>query len=295
MLPVRPVARGTRMGRQRDDGDRTAPGLPEPGLASPLDAALAGREAATPAMVDRAIAEGRVTLAYQPVVQANAPDRVAFHEALLRIVEPDGRTISAGRFIDGVEARATGRQLDTIALSTGLAALRKHPGLRLAVNMSARSIGFPAWTAALERGLQADPTAGERLILEITERSALVMPDVVASFMARLQARGVTFALDDFGAGVTSLRHMRDFCFDIVKIDGGFVKGVDRDPDNHVLCAAIVSIARHFDMFTVAERVETATEAATLAAMGVDCLQGYHFAIPTTRPDWMEEPARRRA
>jgi len=283
------------MDRQRGDSDGAAAGLPEPGLESPLDAAVAGREAAVPALVERAIADGRVTLAYQPVVRADAPDRIAFHEALLRIVEPDGRTIAAGRFIDGVEARATGRQLDTIALTAGLAALRRHPGLRLSVNMSARSIGFPAWTAALQRGLQADPTAGERLILEITERSALVMPDVVASFMAGLQARGVTFALDDFGAGYTSLRHLRDFCFDIVKIDGGFVQGVDRDPDNHVLCAAIVSLARHFDMFTVAERVETAAEAATLAALGVDCLQGYLFAVPTTRPDWMEQTARRSA
>ena len=67
--------------------------------------------------------------------------------------------------------------------------------------MSARSIGYPQWLATLERGLRADPTIAERLILEITEGSAMLMPDLVTVFMADMQLRGICFALDDFGAG----------------------------------------------------------------------------------------------
>jgi len=273
-----------------EKGGRRA--MPEPGLESPLHAALAARDASILSMVEAAIAARRLTLAFQPVVQAGTGHRLAFHEALLRILDPSGRTIPAAEFIDAAESRETGRRLDCIALQAGLGALRRWPGLRLAVNMSARSIGYAPWMAILDRTLRADPTIGERLILEITETSAMMMPDVVLAFMSGLRARGVSFALDDFGAGYTAFRHLRDFCFDIVKIDGQFVRRIDRDPDNEVLVAALVSVARHFDMFTVAERVETPAEAARLAALGVDCLQGYLFGVPATEP-WVSTAASR--
>ena len=81
---------------------------------------------------------------------------------------------------------------------------------------------------------------------------------------------------------------MRHFCFDILKIDGQFARAVDTDPDNQVLCQALISLARHFDMLVVSEAVETAAEAAWLTAAGVDCLQGYHFAAPTLSPPWAQ-------
>ena len=169
----------------------------------------------------------------------------------------------------------------------GLAALAREPSIRLSVNMSARSIGYPSWLAALERGLRSDPTIAERLILEITESSAMVMPDLVTVFMADMQARGICFALDDFGAGYTAFRYLKDFYFDIIKIDGQFIRGVAGDPDNQVLAQALVSIARHFDMFTVAESVETAEDARYLIDIGFDCLQGYFYGIPSTEAPWL--------
>jgi len=79
---------------------------------------------------------------------------------------------------------------------------------------------------------------------------------------------------------------LRRFCFDIIKIDGQFSRNVDTDPDNQVLCAALISLGRHFDMIVVAEAVETDAEAAWLASAGVDCLQGYYFAVPSITPPW---------
>ncbi len=139
-----------------------------------------------------------------------------------------------------------------------------------------------------------DDTAAERLILEVTETSAMAMPDLVTVFMQDLQQRGVAFALDDFGAGYTSFRYLRDFYFDIVKIDGQFIKGIADNPDNQVLTQALLDIARHFDMFTVAESVETAKDAQYLMELGIDCLQGYYFG-PTIQPPWETPPARMRA
>lgn len=265
----------------------TPDSLPEDGLDSPLSVADRMRQKETIDMVRRALDERRALLAFQPVVQARMTNRAAFYEAFIRILDERGRVIPARDFMGAVETSELGRRIDCLALEMGLAALAREPSIRLSVNMSARSIGYPAWLAALERGLRADPTIAERLILEITEASAMVMPDLVTVFMADMQARGICFALDDFGAGYTAFRYLKDFYFDIIKIDGQFIRGVAKDPDNQVLAQALVSIARHFDMFTVAESVETAEDARYLIDIGFDCLQGYYYGIPSTEAPWL--------
>ncbi|MBD3786021.1 MAG: EAL domain-containing protein [Sphingomonadales bacterium] len=263
-----------------------------PDLASPLDFAVAQRDRETISMVRRAVERHDVLLAFQPVVQTARPDRVAFYEGLIRVLDPMGRVIPARDFIDAIEPTEVGRRLDCLALEMGLISLAEDPTLRLAINMSARSIGYPQWMKTLNKGLAIDETAAERLILEITESSAMRVPELVTVFMQDLQARGVSFALDDFGAGFTSFRYLREFYFDILKIDGQFIRGIAESPDNQVLTQALLSIARHFDMFTVAECVENAADAAYLGEIGLDCLQGYYCGAPTVMPPWKTHIAR---
>lgn len=263
-----------------------------PGATDPLSFAVVERDAQTLQMVRRALERRTVMLAFQPVVQSRDPSRIAFHEALIRVLDDSGRLIPARDFIAAVETSETGRMLDCLALELGLETLAEVPDLRLSVNMSARSIGYPRWLRVLETGLARDPTIGERLILEITEGSAMVMPDLVTVFMDDLHRRGIAFALDDFGSGYTAFRYLKDFFFDILKIDGQFIRGIARDPDNQVLTEALLSIGRHFEMFTVAESVECQADADWLAAAGVDCMQGWHFGAPTVRPPWLSDPRR---
>lgn len=260
------------------DGPGTVP--------DPLSYAVMERDRNTIAMVERAIDRAEVMLAYQPVMLAGRPDRPAFFEGLIRVLDSTGRVIPARDFFPQVEDRELGRRLDVLALRAGLAALAATPTLRLSINMSARSIDYPPWTAELERGLAAHPLVAERLILEITESSAITMPRVVIDFIARLQDRGISFALDDFGSGYTSMRYLKDFCFDILKMDGEFCTGAAESADNRALIRAVVSIAQHFDMLVVAESVETGSDAAALTDLGVDCLQGYWFGAPALRPRW---------
>lgn len=252
----------------------------------PLSEAASMRDKNVMAMVRRALTRKDVMLAFQPVMQARRPGKAAFHEGLIRVLDETGRVIPAREFIAEIEIDEMGRIVDCLALELGLAELAAEPGLRLAINLSARSIGYPRWTETLERGLAASPTIGERLILEITEQSAMVMPEIVRVFMRDLQARGISFALDDFGAGFTAFRYFKEFYFDILKVDGQFTRNIDTDPDNQVLMQALVSVGRHFDMVVVAEAVENEAEARFLAAAGVDALQGYHFGVPATRPAW---------
>ena len=105
--------------------------------------------------------------------------------------------------------------------------------------------------------------------------------------MDELQSLGICFALDNFGAGNTAIRYFKDFYFDILKIDGQFVRGIAQTPDNRAITAALLSVAHHFDILTVAQGVEAAADATMITEMGVDCLQGYFFSAPTVQPAWL--------
>lgn len=263
---------------------------------SPLDFALGQRDNAVLHMVKNALQHKEVMLAYQPVVLANEPSQIAFYEGLIRVLDSTGRTIPAGEFMPLVETHELGRMIDCLALEMGLNTLTAEPGVRLSVNMSARSIGYMRWMQILESGLRNNESIAERLILEITEASAMMMPEVVVSFMDELQQKGVCFALDDFGAGYTAFRYLNEFFFDILKIDGQFIRDIHSNPDNQVLVRALISIGRQFEMFTVAESVENNRDAAFLCQAGIDCMQGYHFGAPTTSPAWRQPAkAKRRA
>ncbi len=253
---------------------------------SPLNYAVTARDKSVIQMVDQALRQNRVMLAYQAVVLAADPSKVVFYEGLIRVLDPSGRVIPAEQFITQVEMAETGRLIDCAALHQGLRMLHKHPDLRLSLNMSARSFGYPKWNQTLTRGLKEDPTVAERLILEITEGSAFQVPELVVAHLNQLQKKGISFALDEFGAGYTSFRHLKQFYFDFLKINGEFIRGIASDPDNQTLTAALLGLARQLDMVCVAASVENAQDATYLQQLGMDCLQGYFFGAPTVRPPW---------
>jgi len=257
------------------------------GADSPLNAAVVNRDRSTLAMVADAVKHNQTLLAYQPVVVAGENSRIGFYEGLIRVVDDTGRIIPAKDFMPVVERTELGREIDVVALNMGLRTLHENPSIRLSINMSARSIGYQRWMHTLNRWLKKDASVGERLILEITESSAMDQPELVVDFMDRLSARGVCFALDDFGSGFTALRYLKDFYFDILKIDMQFCHGIADDRDTQVLTRAMIQIGQHFDMLVVAEGVERAQDVELLMQMGVDCLQGYYFSAPEVRPGWL--------
>ncbi len=268
--------------------DRKLADLPE-GADNPLNAAVASRDLSTVQMATEAVKHKQCKLAFQPVMQANAPHGVAFYEGFIRVLDETGRVIPAREFMPEVENTPIGRELDCVALEMGLRTLTRNPGIRLSINMSARSIGYTRWSRILERFMKNDPALGERLILEISESSAMQVPELVVDFMDRLQARGIAFALDYFGASNFSFRHFREFLFDAAKIDGQFVRGVSTNPDNQALVRALIAVAREFEILVTAESVETKQDAEFLVASGVDCLQGFLFGAPSVKPPWKAE------
>ena len=267
--------------------------LPDGG-GSPLDYAVTQRDKSTIAMVQDAVDHKQTLMAYQPVLRDVTGQKTAFYEGLIRVLDPTGRVIPARDFMPVIENTQLGREIDVLSLRAGMLALQSHPELRISINMSARSIGFKAWTTMMNRWLSRDPTIGERLILEISEQSTMLMPELVSDFMRRMQDKGICFALDNFGSGYTAIRYFKDLYFDILKIDGQFTRGIALNPDNRALITVMVSIAENFDMVTVAEQVENKDDSAVLAQLGVDCQQGYLFGAPTTRPYWSMKPENRK-
>ena len=253
---------------------------------SPLAVAGSSADRETLAIVRAALTLRRMRLAYQPAVYAADPSIIGFYEGYIRLLDPKDKVIPARDFMDVVETQELGREIDVAALQMGLATLQKHPGVRVAVNMSARSIGYKKWNQTLRQALKTQPGIGRGLILEISEGSAMQMPDVLMSFMQDLRSEQIAFTLDDFGAGATSLQLLSEFRFDIAKLDGKFTRGIEQSAQNQPLVRAAIAIAKEFNMFLVAEAVETTAEAHWLRDQGVGCLQGYLFGAPEVTPDF---------
>jgi EAL domain-containing protein (putative c-di-GMP-specific phosphodiesterase class I) len=255
-------------------------------LATPLAVAASSADRETLAMVSAAISLRRMRLAFQPAVYAADPAIIGFYEGYIRLLDPKERVIPARDFMDVVETQELGREIDVAALQLGLLTLQKNPGIRISVNMSARSIGYKKWTQTLRQALKTHPGLGRGLILEISEASAMQMPDVLIPFMKELRDERIAFTLDDFGAGATSLRLLSQFRFDIAKLDGMFIRGIEASEKNQPVVKAAIAMAKEFNMFLVAEAVETTAEANWLRDHGVGCLQGYLFGAPEVTPDF---------
>lgn len=249
-------------------------------LLDPLYFAMASRDADVLQLVRDALAAGRAQLAFQPIVMTQDHKTIAFYEGLIRVTDDAGRVIPAAHFMPVIEETDLGRQIDVVTLDLAFKTLRANPMLRLSINVSARSLGDGRWRRVMERALKGQASLADRLILEMSETSVMQLHEIVAQFMEEMQPRGIAFALDGFGAGMTAFRHLKEFFFDLVKIDKSFVRNIAQDPDNQVLAEALITVAQQFEMFTVADGIESADDAAYLATIGADCLQGYHFGVP---------------
>jgi EAL domain-containing protein (putative c-di-GMP-specific phosphodiesterase class I) len=162
--------------------------------------------------------------------------------------------------------------------------------VRLGFNVSGLTAGDRPWLRLLISQLRNRPDLGRRLVVEITETAALYDVEETARFVDTLRDTGCRVALDDFGAGHTSLRHLQSLSVDTVKIDGSFVRDLAERPENQVFLRHLVGLTKSFGLSTVAECVENAADAALLRAEGIDYLQGFFFGAPTTEREWLQPP-----
>lgn len=240
--------------------------------------------------VAKALLNDRLHLAFQPVVALRPTPWRAFVEGLVRLGGPGETPVPAGTFMPILEDTALGEAVDCAVLKSGLETLTAHPALRLSINVGGRTLDSGAWFETLSAVHHADPSVTERLIVEVTERSALCDVDRAGRFIEAVRALGPALALDDFGAGATAFRHLRQLRFDIVKIDGAFMLGLAGSADNQTFFRSLVAIARQFDMMTVAEFAEVAEDIACASELGIDLFQGRRFGMPVSFNPMGETP-----
>lgn len=250
----------------------------EPQMRSALVARLAAEQA-----LREALANDRVVVHYQPVVSL-LDVRTHSVEALVRMVDDQGRFVSPAEFVPIAEATGLIHELGNVVLET---ALRDHHVLAAAAG---REIGVAVNVSALQLDPNLHPTVAEALArsevgascvtLELTETVLAENQESASAYLSQLRMMGCSIALDDFGTGFSSLAYLAGMPVDILKIDRSFVMGLDHTTSSQVLVRAVVQLARSLGLTTVAEGVETAEQAAMLRALGADYAQGYWYCRP---------------
>ena len=247
------------------------------------------RSPAIGAILKQALRQQRLFFAFQPVVCA-ATGAVDYFECLLRMHDEAGAPVPIAEFISTIEQHRLIGLVDRFAFEKAIAELGRDPGVRLGFNVSGLTAGDRPWLRSLTARLHNRPDLARRLVVEITETAALNDIGESARFVDTLRQTGCRVALDDFGAGHTSLRHLQSLPIDIVKIDGSFVQNFAAKAENQVFLRHLVGLTQGFGLETIAECVENAEDAALLRAEGIGYLQGYHVGAPTTERPWLPKP-----
>lgn len=231
-----------------------------------------------------AIADGQLTVHYQPVISLIDPHAPALDgfEALVRWRHPTRGLVPPDQFIELAEQSGLIDQVGDFVLSTALRQLQAWPDPRLtmAVNVSVYQLMKPGFVEDVRDHLIEHGIEPARLCLEITESQMMEKPELALAVLADLRALNVLIAIDDFGTGFSSLAYVRNFPAAILKIDRSFVAGLPTDPKDVAVVAATVRLAHDLGMRTVAEGVETAEQLASLVELGSDFAQGYLLGRP---------------
>jgi EAL domain-containing protein (putative c-di-GMP-specific phosphodiesterase class I)/FixJ family two-component response regulator len=237
--------------------------------------------------VGEALGAGEVLPYFQPKVEMRN-GRVIGVEALARWRQPDGRVLSAGQFIQRLEAGRGTAMLCELTLRESARHWRQWRAagldLQVAVNLCAADLVDPGVADRYEDLLREAGMPPERLVFELTESSAIGDTVRGLGVLARLRLKGFGLSIDDFGTGYSSLSQLAQLPFTELKIDRSFVSAIERMPKNRATVAASIDLARRLKLSVVAEGVERSEEWSVLAELGCDVAQGWLVA-PAVPPE----------
>ncbi|MBB3763430.1 putative bifunctional diguanylate cyclase/phosphodiesterase [Sphingomicrobium lutaoense] len=231
--------------------------------------------------VREALATNKMTLAYQPIVDARTKHTVC-REALLRWDHHIRGAISPERFIPIIEDAGLIHQIGSWVIREACSeAMRWQDGAAVAVNISAAQLSGEGLEQTVIDALARTGLDPERLELEVTETIFIGDESETLDSLERLRALGVKLVLDDFGKGYSSLGYLSRAHFSKIKIDRSFVRGAaEGQRDCLAILRAILALADGLEVITTAEGVESEREAALLSSLGVEQMQGFYFGRP---------------
>ncbi len=233
-----------------------------------------------------ALSEGQFEVHYQPIVELATGD-VHKAEALIRWRHPARGLISPAEFIPIAEQTGMVLEIGDWVFRQATQQVRQwrathDPRFQISVNISPVQFhsedgaGVGSWV----RHLQQLGLPGSGICFEITEGLLLDTVPVVKTRLLEFRDAGIQVSLDDFGTGYSSLSYLKKFDIDYIKIDQSFVRNLEVDPDDKVLCEAIIVMAHKLGLKVIAEGVETEGQHRLLAEAGCDYVQGYLLAMP---------------
>ncbi|HEY9097974.1 MAG TPA: EAL domain-containing protein [Thiobacillus sp.] len=232
--------------------------------------------------ITHALENNLLQLHFQGIYHAQSGE-LAHLEALVRMVDEQHpeQLIMPGRFIPMAEKSGKILDIDRWVLAQAVRLLSERPNMPdLAVNISGRSFDDPRLPQYIDDLLRNNGVAPARLLVELTETSAVSDLADAQRFIEALCVTGCGVALDDFGSGFSSFAYLKHLQVDTLKIDGLFVRNLPVDRDNQVFVKAIADVARGMGKRTIAEFVEDARTLEMLREFGVDMVQGYHLDKP---------------
>ncbi len=236
-----------------------------------------------------ALANNKFKLVFQPVLDIK--NKQANHyESLIRMVGDDGKLITPINFIPVAEHMGLIHDIDLWVVNQAIDVLQNLPPhqshIAMNINLSSYAFQDKALLPMLREKLEKTGVKAERITFEITETAAVANYEQTREMIMKLRELGCMFALDDFGAGFNSFRHLREFPVDYIKIDGSFIRNLAKDTVDQSLVRSMIDIARTLGKKTVAEFVEDRATLEMLRDWGADYAQGYYIGKP--QPEFTE-------
>ena len=231
----------------------------------------------------QAVAQGQFVLYFQPQVENN---RVIGAETLIRWHHPERGLVSPAEFIPLAEECGLIIPMGEWILETACAQLADWAGsprtahLSLAVNVSARQFNQPDFDERLQSIIARSKADPAKLKLELTESMLITHTEDIISRMNKLKNQGLSFSLDDFGTGFSSLNYLKRLPLSQLKIDQSFVRDVLSDPNDAAICRTIIALGQSLNLTVIAEGVESVQQLEFLSRHGCAAYQGYLFSKP---------------
>jgi len=233
----------------------------------------------------RALSRDRLCLYHQRIKPLATASPWGFQEVLVRMVGDDGEHIPPGAFIPVAERYRIAPMLDRWVVRHALKLLSNGGGEKLgadhiSINLSGQSLGEESFLHYLVEQIELSEVPPERLYFEITETAAVANLARAVRFMEVLREKGCQFILDDFGSGLSSFAYLKNLPVAVLKIDGEFVRTIEKDPIHRAMVEAIHQIGHLMGLPTIAEWVENEATYEMLKELEVDFAQGYWIHRP---------------
>lgn len=233
-------------------------------------------------LLDATITQQNIVLYFQPVVGRGETPPLLHHEILMRIPDHEGKLLSAGVFMPMAESLGLASELDKVVIEKVLQHAQANiaTGQKYAINLSASSLNASFFDWLTEKLKNADQLA-KHMIFEMTEFAAINNLDLAQQLIAKLARFNCQITLDHFGRGFSTFGYLRSLKVNYLKIDGSYIRGIDKQVDNQFFVHSLVDIAHSLDIHVIVENVETESERGILSQLLVDGMQGYLIGAPS--------------